>query len=57
LSRRPHPYFGLINRLEEAGKAGTGQADRRLPRLTPQQEAGVLWEAFRAAARTATKAQ
>jgi len=57
LSRRPHPYFGLINRLEETGAAGTGPAERRMPRMTPQQEAGILWEAFRAATRAATKAR
>jgi hypothetical protein len=57
LSRRPHPYFGRLNRLEEAGMAGAAQAHGRAPKMTPQQEAGILWEAFRAAARSATKAR
>ena len=57
MSRRPHPYFGRLNRLEEAGMAGAAQAHGRAPKMTPQQEAGILWEAFRAAARSATKAR
>jgi len=50
LARRPHPYFGRINRLEETGPTGSGPARGRAPRMSPQQEAGILWEAFRSSA-------
>ena len=47
MARRPHPYFGQINRLE-AGRIPVRRDRRRqAPRLTPDEEPGVLWDAFR----------
>jgi hypothetical protein len=47
MARRSHPYFGQINRLE-AGRIALPRDTRgRAPRLTPDEEPGVLWDAFR----------
>ena len=47
-SRRPHPYFGRLNRLEEALKVAPGESRGAVPRTDPESEAGVLWDDFRA---------
>jgi hypothetical protein len=50
LSRRPHPYFGQINRLEQGCTAAPGGAGGGAPPMTPGEQQGVLWQAFREAA-------
>ena len=47
VARRPHPYFGKLNRLEEACKAAPGKGRRSEPAIDPGAERGVLWEALR----------
>ena len=47
MSRRPHPYFGQLNRLEQARTAAPGKAGGRAPLMTPDEEQGVLWQAIR----------
>lgn len=47
MSRRPHPYFGHINRLTETRKAESGKRRGDKPQLKPQDEAGTLWDALR----------
>jgi hypothetical protein len=46
-SRRPHPYFGRLNRLEEARKVAPGGGRRATPRANPEREPGILWDEFR----------
>jgi hypothetical protein len=53
VSRRPHPYFGQINRLEQAGVPASGGAGSRAPTMTPGEQQGVLWQAFRQTAEDA----
>ena len=48
-SRRPHPYFGRLNRLEEALKIAPGEGRGAIPQTDPESEAGVLWDRLRAA--------
>jgi len=47
VSRRPHPYFGRLNRLEETRKPGPRRGRRTEPAASPDSEPGVLWDAFR----------
>ena len=47
MSRRPHPYFGQLNRLEQGGIAKPGKGGGRAPLMTPDEEQGVLWQAIR----------
>ena len=47
LSRRPHPYFGRINRLEAARATVPGGGCGRAPAMAPAEQQGVLWQAFR----------
>ena len=47
MSRRPHPYFGRLNRREELRKLEPGQRNACEPLFKPRDELGVLWEAFR----------
>ena len=47
MSRRPHPYFGRINRLEGARVAPPGKGTGRAPKMTPDEQQGVLWQAIR----------
>lgn len=53
MSRRSHPYFGQLNRLEQVRAVTSGGAGGRAPRMTPDEEQGVLWQAFREAEGTA----
>ena len=48
VSRRAHPYFGRLNRLEEARKVVPGTARRQEPEACPTREPGLLWDEFRA---------
>jgi hypothetical protein len=45
--RRPHPYFGRINRREEPRKLEPGQRVACEPLIKPTEEPGVLWAPFR----------
>ena len=47
LSRKSHPYFGQLNRLESAHIVPRGKGRGRAPLRTPDEEPGVLWEAVR----------
>ena len=47
LARRPHPYFGKINRLEQADSVTPGKGGGRAPKMTPEEQQGVLWQAIR----------
>ena len=47
MARRPHPYYGQLNRLEEAPKAAPGKGRRKAPAASPGTEPGILWDAFR----------
>jgi hypothetical protein len=47
LSRKSHPYFGQLNRLEGATTVPRGKGRARTPLRTPDEEPGVLWEAIR----------
>ncbi len=47
MSRRPHPYFGRINRGEEVRKLEPGQRNACEPLAKPRDEPGILWDAFR----------
>ena len=49
MSRRPHPYFGRINRLEGARLATPGDGRGRAPAMAADEQQGVLWTAFREA--------
>lgn len=53
LSRRPHPYFGRINRLEAARAAAPGQGCGSAPAMSADEQQGVLWAAFREASEPA----
>jgi hypothetical protein len=53
VSRRPHPYFGKINRLEQGCAAASGAASGGPPPMSPGEQQGVLWQAFRKAAEPA----
>ena len=47
MSRKSHPYFGQLNRLAQARAPMAGGACGRAPRMTPDDQQGVLWEAIR----------
>jgi hypothetical protein len=47
LSRKAHPYFGRLNRLDGAGLAPAGGPGGRAPPMTADEQPGVLWQAFR----------
>ena len=47
LSRRSHPYFGQLNRLEQAGGSASGGSNGSAPPMAPAEQQGVLWQAFR----------
>lgn len=47
VSRRSHPYFGRLNRLEEVRRTAPGQSRRAEPPVTPDTEPGVLWDKLR----------
>ncbi len=47
VSRRSHPYFGRLNRLEEVRRTAAGQGRRVEPPLTPETEPGILWDRLR----------
>jgi len=48
VSRRSHPYFGRLNRLEEMRRTPAGQSRRVEPPVTPDKEPGLLWDRLRA---------
>lgn len=48
MTRRSHPYFGKLNRLEEVRKRDAGQRRRAEPAVTPDAEPGILWDRLRA---------
>jgi hypothetical protein len=48
VSRRPHPYFGRLNRLAEVRMAAAGQSRRVEPTVAPDTEPGILWDRLRA---------
>ena len=50
MSRRPHPYFGQLNRLERVRPATPVEGGGAAPPMTPDEEPGVLWQAIREAA-------
>lgn len=47
MSRRPHPYFGQLNRLGEACGAVPTGGRGLAPLMAPEDQQGVLWNAFR----------
>ena len=47
MSRRPHPYFGRLNRREEVSKLEPGKRKTCEPLVKPRDVPGVLWDAFR----------
>lgn len=47
LARRPHPYFGKLNRLAPAATPPPGGGRGRAPAMTPDEQPGVLWQAIR----------
>jgi len=47
LARRPHPYFGKLDRLAVASLAVPRGRRGRAPLVSPDEEPGVLWERFR----------
>jgi hypothetical protein len=49
VSRRPHPYFGRLNRLAEVRRTEAKASRRAEPPVTPDTEPGVLWDRLRAA--------
>lgn len=49
VSRRSHPYFGRLNRLEEVRRTAAKQSRRVEPPVTPDTEPGILWDRLRAA--------
>ena len=49
MSRRPHPYFGRLNRREDVSKPEPGQRNACEPLVKPRDEKGILWDAFREA--------
>ena len=53
MSRRSHPYFGQLNRIEQAGDSASGGSNGSAPPMTPDEQKGVLWQAFRKAAEPA----
>ena len=57
MARRPHPYFGRLNRLEEARKTVPGQSRRAEPPVTPETEPGILWDKLRGAPEGLTEAE
>ena len=47
MSRKLHPYFGQLNRFEQARAAKPGGTRGRAPLMTADEQQGVLWQAFR----------
>ena len=47
MPRRPHPYFGRLNRHEEVAKPKPGSRNACEPSIRPRDEPGILWDAFR----------
>jgi len=47
MSRKSHPYFGQLNRLEEACGAVPMGGGGHAPEMAPEDQPGVLWNAFR----------
>ena len=47
MARRPHPYFGHLNRGGDEGKVETGRRAASEPRVRARDEPGILWDAFR----------
>ena len=47
VSRRSHPYFGRLNRLEEVRRTAADKSRRAEPPVKPDTEPGILWETFR----------
>jgi hypothetical protein len=47
MARRPHPYFGRINRLEVARQTVPGPGRGKVPPVKPEGEPGILWDEFR----------
>ena len=47
MSRRPHPYFGQLQRGEEAKKLESGRRAASEPLVKARDEPGILWDAFR----------
>ena len=50
MARRPHPYFGRLNRLEIARKTVPGLGPGRRGKIAPAEpegEPGILWDEFR----------
>ena len=47
MARRPHPYFGRLNRREDVRKLEPGQRNACEPLAKPRDEMGILWDAFR----------
>ena len=47
MSRRPHPYFGRLNRSEDVRKPEPGRRNACEPLVKPRDVPGVLWDPFR----------
>ena len=47
MSRRPHPYFSRINRLDQASKPEPGSRRKSAPVVAVHDETGILWDALR----------
>lgn len=47
VSRRGHPYFSQLNRRAEASTPAPRGINARTPLAKPNDEPGVLWDAFR----------
>jgi len=47
MSRRPHPYFGHLNRGGDEGKVEPGRRAASEPLVSARDEPGILWDAFR----------
>jgi hypothetical protein len=45
--RRPHPYFGQIKHEAQACPPKSGEGRVQAPEVMPEDEPGVLWQAFR----------
>jgi len=47
MSRRPHPYFGRLNRRDEPKTPEPAQRSACEPLVKPRDEPGILWAPFR----------
>ena len=57
MARRPHPYFGRLNRLEEARKTVPGRGRATVPPASPEREPGILWDRLRASPEVLTDSE